>query len=1291
MSKSVTRSPAFDAALHVIKGAVCTVLRIPTGRTTERVSPHEGGGKLTLNSIKEEPTEDQKELIATNVYNKVEENAPFKVFTGVPRELAEKKYFDTMYDSFKVPDSVKELRLVYLEQWNLNCNVHPIVKSTGLLGEINLTKWKYSAKKATLEISFTVEPTTDVFEMAEEDSNVEDLPPLDIAVPYVPDDQLNQEGVLGVSEGQKVTPWEVEGADEGIDYDKLIRDFGCSPIDQKLIDRMERLTGKKAHRFLRRGLFFSHRDLGILLDKYERGIPFYLYTGRGPSSESLHLGHLVPFQFTKWLQDTFDVPLVIQLTDDEKFFFKDYLTLEEAHRLAYENAKDIIACGFDMDKTFIFSDLDYMGTMYPNVCKIQKLVTYNQARGAFGFTGSDSVGKSSFCAIQASPSFSTTFPSIFGDRKDIMCLIPQAIDQDPYFRVTRDVAPRMGMLKPALIHSKFFPALQGHKTKMSGSVGNTTIMVTDNQKEIKNKIMKYCFSGGQDSAEEQRKYGANLDVDVAYEYLRYVMEDDEKFKQIGEDYSSGKLLTGEVKNILVDELVKLTKAHQEARAKVTDEMVKEFMNPNRPSLAKFKSIGKDRKLSHSNQSYAAEDDSDHQPYVRPDGTLDLFADDIPTYSAEPVLSKYSDMRPNAKMETSSRQDESEERYTSTQQPTPMTVTATPVSATHGTPGAIPVARSTSEGTPKATPIRDDVDHIVSPSNHTTNIDGESQPKHESRQGLESSVDKDSAGARSVPTAVSTAKGEGRDEAAWEEEERARKERADKLLKEAQERLKKEREERRKEKAEAERKEKEEAERKEKEEAERKEKEEANRRVKEKVEREAKEAAERKKREEAERKEKEEVDRKEKEEAERKKQEAKRKEEEADRSAKEEAERKARQEAEWKEKKEAERKASEAAEGRERQDEREDKEDTDLKAKESRREEGDAGLSRTAAKQTSQPPATKRGDKEDHQRRVDEDLGAADGLADWEEKNPGELEKSRGRAEDAAHGGNASEGLEEQSRDAEAGSYSTAAATADVQSGTATTPTVPPTKSAIERLREEAQVTLNKAVTIAQSLWVAFGEPAKMEIALATGVGSPLLEIYMASTILLLCIGWAFLKKRSLPLPKADDAALWRFRASRLSREGNDTSSLANGIPTAASSGAFSGSKEGITEEQLTQLLQQVQYLAQMANYTTQNLQSFMEECQTKFNGLICDIAVLKQDLDEVDCELLSSSQQVIEHLTSRSLSNLTLEERSSLTDPNEAQGTSPESTNDKSGEKAKKEEKAARPELGSTGRIPWGK
>jgi tryptophanyl-tRNA synthetase len=109
-------------------------------------------------------------------------------------------------------------------------------------------------------------------------------------------------------------------------------------------------------------------------------LPFSLFTGRGPSSESLHLGHLIPFQFTAWLQRAFRVPLVIQLTDDEKFLWKD-MALEAAHRLGFENARDIIACGFDPERTFIFSDLDYVGgAMYANILRIQKAVTFNQVR-----------------------------------------------------------------------------------------------------------------------------------------------------------------------------------------------------------------------------------------------------------------------------------------------------------------------------------------------------------------------------------------------------------------------------------------------------------------------------------------------------------------------------------------------------------------------------------------------------------------------------------------------------------------------------------------------------------------------------------------------------------------------------------------------------------------------------------------------------------------------------------------------------------------------------------------------
>ncbi|XP_061415283.1 tryptophan--tRNA ligase, cytoplasmic isoform X1 [Lethenteron reissneri] len=306
----------------------------------------------------------------------------------------------------------------------------------------------------------------------------------------VPSDTAAQE-----AQTDHVDPWNVQTSSaKGIDYDKLIVNFGSSKIDQHLIDRIERVTGKQAHHFLRRGIFFSHRDMHQLLDAYEAKKPFFLYTGRGPSSDAMHVGHLISFIFTQWLQETFNVPLVIQLTDDEKYLWKD-MELEEANRLAHENSRDIIACGFDINKTFIFSDLEYMGQskeFYMNVVKVQKHVTFNQVKGIFGFGDSDCIGKISFPAVQAAPSFSSSFPHIFGGRTDVQCLIPCGIDQDPYFRMTRDVAPRIGYLKPALLHCSFFPALQGAQTKMSASDPNSSIFLTDTAKQIKSKVNKHC-------------------------------------------------------------------------------------------------------------------------------------------------------------------------------------------------------------------------------------------------------------------------------------------------------------------------------------------------------------------------------------------------------------------------------------------------------------------------------------------------------------------------------------------------------------------------------------------------------------------------------------------------------------------------------------------------------------------------------------------------------------------------------------------------------------------------------
>ena len=274
---------------------------------------------------------------------------------------------------------------------------------------------------------------------------------------------------------------------------------------------------------------------------YERGRPFYLYTGRGPSSDALHLGHLLPFIFTQYLQEVFNVPLVVQITDDEKFFHsKTDLKLEDAYAFGKENVKDIIACGFDARKTFIFSDLDYMGHMYRNVVKLQKAITFNQCKNCFGFDlDLANCGKIAYPAVQAAPSFSSSFPHLFGGRTDVPCLIPCGIDQDPYFRLTRLNSSKLGFLPPALIHSKFFPALTGAQRKMSASIPNSAVFLTDTKKQITKKVNQ-SVSGGGETKEDHIANGGNCDVDIAYQYLTFFLEDDAELEHIRVEYSAGR-------------------------------------------------------------------------------------------------------------------------------------------------------------------------------------------------------------------------------------------------------------------------------------------------------------------------------------------------------------------------------------------------------------------------------------------------------------------------------------------------------------------------------------------------------------------------------------------------------------------------------------------------------------------------------------------------------------------------------------------------------------------------------
>ncbi|MDH2905860.1 MAG: tryptophan--tRNA ligase [Methanomassiliicoccales archaeon] len=364
-----------------------------------------------------------------------------------------------------------------------------------------------------------------------------------------------------------VTPWEVSGE---VDYDKLVARFGTSYITPEII---KRIPGGEDNMFLRRKLFYSHRDLDWLLGLHSRGHPFYLYTGRGPSSGT-HLGHMIPWIFTKQLQEAFGVKLYFQMTDDEKFLFKEKLSLEDTARATADNMLDFIALGFDSVRTKIIVDTRDIDHLYRTALRVSKKITFSTAKAVFGFSNSTNIGSIFFTSIQSVPAFIES--DLAGE--NVPCLIPCGIDQDPHFRVTRDVAPLLGYYKPALIHGKMLPGLSGGKMS---STGDAAIYTTDDDKTVKKKIMN-AFTGGRATVEEQRRLGANPDICPVYHHFEFLFEpDDRKLKTIETDCRSGALLCGDCKLNLLSKVTKFMTEHRMKREKAKETVDKFAFNPDK--------------------------------------------------------------------------------------------------------------------------------------------------------------------------------------------------------------------------------------------------------------------------------------------------------------------------------------------------------------------------------------------------------------------------------------------------------------------------------------------------------------------------------------------------------------------------------------------------------------------------------------------------------------------------------------------------------------------------------------
>jgi tryptophanyl-tRNA synthetase len=351
-----------------------------------------------------------------------------------------------------------------------------------------------------------------------------------------------------------VTPWEVSG---DIDYGKLVKEFGVSPFD-------EVPKACESHVLWRRGLVFAHRDFGRILARIKEKKPFVMMTGLMPTGK-MHIGHLLVAMQMRIYQDL-GAKLYICVADLEAYHARGQ-SLKDSRRIALEEyIPSYLALGIDPKRTDIYfqsersKDSAKANAYYRLQNLLARHATFSEFKAVYGEI---TPGKMISAVLQASDMLHPQLQD-FEDKMPVV--VPVGMDQDPHLRLARDMASRIkeyDFIPLASTYHTFLPGLGGGK--MSSSDANSFIAVTDNAKEVERKVKKYAFSGGKDTVEEHRKLGGNPDVDVSYQYLRVFESDDKKLKKIYDEYKSGKLLTGELKQMLIEKLNAFLAEHQKRR------------------------------------------------------------------------------------------------------------------------------------------------------------------------------------------------------------------------------------------------------------------------------------------------------------------------------------------------------------------------------------------------------------------------------------------------------------------------------------------------------------------------------------------------------------------------------------------------------------------------------------------------------------------------------------------------------------------------------------------------------
>lgn len=318
---------------------------------------------------------------------------------------------------------------------------------------------------------------------------------------------------------------------------KLIRQFGLELIKD--------VRFPFPHKFISRGLFIAVRGIEEFKKMLE-GRSFYILTGIMPSYKLIHLGTYAIVESVKYFQQFSNIT-IIAIADIESLSTRN-ISLDKAREYALSfHIPTYLALGLDPQKTLFYFQSENQDIV-KIAADVSRKTTFSELKAIYGDI---TPGRVLSSLIQIGD---ILFPQF---SLDMMGLVPIGLDQDPHMRLCRDYVRRTDFYsfkQVASIYIRLIPGLDGSEKMSKSDPLNSIFLPEEDYNDLRKKIWR-AFSGGKPTIEEHRKYGADIEVDVPYRLLTYILDDENMWLELGEKYKRGELLSGELKNITYSILI----------------------------------------------------------------------------------------------------------------------------------------------------------------------------------------------------------------------------------------------------------------------------------------------------------------------------------------------------------------------------------------------------------------------------------------------------------------------------------------------------------------------------------------------------------------------------------------------------------------------------------------------------------------------------------------------------------------------------------------------------------------